>query len=115
MGTLLIVRRPIRPVSAVPVSCVSPHIEAMASPGDPSTSATGQVDLGPADVASGTNAGQLSPGELASVAVSLRALGRRLDQFRDRLSALEVAAQSASGRTSRSTRDSRSSNRSRSS
>jgi hypothetical protein len=87
----------------------------MANPGDPNTSATGQVDRGPADVASGSDAGHLSPGELAGVTASLRALGRRLEQFRERLTVLEAAAQSASGRTSRSTRDSRSSNRSRSS
>jgi hypothetical protein len=66
-------------------------------------------------MASGLHAGQLSPGELAVVAAGLRALGRRLDLFRDRLSVLEVATQSASGRTSRSTRDNRPSSRSRSS
>ena len=95
---------------------MSSQIEGMANPGDTGTRAASEVDRGgPASMASGLNAGQLSPGELAAVLVRLRALGRRLDQFRERLSVLEAAAQSASGGTSRSIRDSRSSNRSRSS
>ena len=49
------------------------------------------------------------------VAASLQELARRLDGFRERLSALEAAAQFPSGSSSRSTRDSRSSKRSRSS
>ncbi len=59
--------------------------------------------------------GQLSPAELAEIAVSLRELAERLGGFRQRLAELESVAQDLSGSTSRSTRARRSSTRSRSS
>jgi hypothetical protein len=58
---------------------------------------------------------QLSPAELAEIAVGVRELAERLDGFRQRLAALERGAQALSGSTSRSTRARRSSTRSRSS
>jgi hypothetical protein len=98
MGTFLIVRRPIDPCGAVPVSGVSPHIEGVANPGKSSTGPHGQANDGYGAVASGLSIGQLSHGELAMV-------GLPVNRFRVRLSGLETAAQSMSGRTSRSTRD----------
>ncbi len=57
----------------------------------------------------------LTPGELAVVTGELRRIARRVEVFRTRLDKLARAAQSESGRTSRSTRESRSPKRSRSS
>jgi hypothetical protein len=89
----------------VPVSGVSPHVEGMASPGKSGTWRCRQVNDGLAAIASDLSVGQLPSGDLAMVAGSLGELGLRADRFRGRLSGLETAAQSASGRTSRSTRD----------
>jgi hypothetical protein len=62
-----------------------------------------------------SRAGLLTPQERAVVIASLQELARRIDGFRDRLSALEAASQLSPGSTRRSSRDSRSPKRSRSS
>jgi hypothetical protein len=74
----------------VPVSGVSPHVEGMVNPGRSTAGPGNQVNDGPAAIASGLSVGQLSSGELATVAGSLRELGPRVDRFRVRLSGLQA-------------------------